>query len=233
MQRFAIIGMGRFGTRLAANLAAMGQEVIAIDRNRRLIEEVRDRVTLAIALDATDEQALKMQGIEKVDVAFVTVGENFETTVLTTAVLKQMGVQRVISRANTAVQARILKRVGADDVANPEDESADRWSNRLISPQFLKQYELDSHNSIVEVALPKAWVGKTLIELRPRNELGVHVLAIKRTGPDECDAAGEEAAPDQEQEPRLCIPVPDQPLRADDVLVVMGSDEALAGMPKQ
>jgi trk/ktr system potassium uptake protein len=222
MQHFAVIGLGRFGSRLASNLAAAGEEVVAIDRNRRLVEQIRDRVTLSVALDCTDEEALLSQRIDQVDVAVVSVGDDFEVTALTTAILKHIGVKKIISRAVSETQARILSRIGADAVVNPEDESADRWATRLISPHFLKQYELEPGYSIVEVKLPVEWAGRTLMDLALRRKLGVHVLAIKRTAQDEGQA---------EPTTHLQIPQPDYPFKADDVLVVMGSDEGLAAMP--
>jgi len=224
MQHFAVIGLGRFGSRLASNLAAAGAEVIAIDHNHRLVEQMRDQVTLAVALDATDEEALLSQRIDQVDVAVVSVGDNFEVMVLTTAILKHIGVKRIISRAESQTQARILTRIGADAVVNPEDESADRWTTRLISPHYLNQYELEPGYSIVEIKLPAPWAGRTLMELALRRKLGVHVLAVKRTVTE--DGRSEPAT-------HLQIPLPDQPFHADDVLVVMGSDEGLAAMPGQ
>ena len=124
MNRFAVIGLGRFGSRLASNLAAAGAEVIAIDRSRQIVEDLRDKVTLAIALDATDEQALRIQGVDQVDCAVVGIGQDFEANALTTALLKSLGVARVVSRAGNQMQAEILTRIGADGVVKPEDESA-------------------------------------------------------------------------------------------------------------
>ncbi len=221
MERFVIIGLGQFGTRLATNLASMGREVIAIDRRRDRVEGVSDAVTLAVALDATDESALRAQGVEQADVAVVGMGEGFESVVLCTAVLKQMGVPRVVSRATNPVEVKVLMRVGADEVVNPEDESADRWASRLYTPFFVSQFALDDRHSIVEIPSPKAWVGKTLIDIRPRNELGVHVLAIKR----------DEGEGDEKRIPRIHIPDPTEPLREDDVLIMMGLDDALTGIP--
>ena len=99
MERFAVIGLGRFGRRLSTMLAAQGAEVIAIDRDRSIVEELRDQVTLAIAMDATDETALRVQGVDQVDCAIVGIGHNFESNALTTVLLKSMRVERVISRA--------------------------------------------------------------------------------------------------------------------------------------
>ena len=114
MERFAVIGLGRFGSRLARNLAKSGAEVIAIDHDRQIVEELRDQVTLAIALDATDEQALKIQGVDQVDCAIVGIGHDFEANALTTALLKSLRIQKVISRAGSDMQAQILQRIGAD-----------------------------------------------------------------------------------------------------------------------
>jgi trk system potassium uptake protein TrkA len=222
MRRFAVIGMGRFGSRLATNLAQAGQEVIGIDLEPRLIEEMRDRVTLAIALDATDEQALLMHGIDKVDVAVVGIGNDFESSALATVLLKQIGVPRVISRAITPTSARILARIGADEVVNPEDEAADRWCSRMISPEFLSQHQVGDGHSLVEIKAPDKWVGKTLTQLNLRARFGVLVVAIKirRT------TAG---APD-----RMVVELPDPglPLEKDQVLVLFGLEENLAQLPR-
>lgn len=217
-RRFAVVGLGRFGSRLAAGLAMAGQEVIAIDKQREPVEQIRDRVDLAIALDATDEQALLTHGIDKVDVAVVGIGDMFEDTVLVTRILKDLGVGRVYARAVRPIQDRILRRVGADDVISPENESADRWAHRLVTPQFLNQFELEDGYSIVEMATPPSWVGKALSELRPNRKFGVHVLALKVKG---------------EGRTSLQLPDPDQALTSDAALLVMGRDKDLAKLPRQ
>mgnify|MGYP002624389224 FL=1 len=224
MQRFAVIGLGRFGARLASNLATAGEEVIGIDRDRRIIEEMRDRVTLAVAMDATDEKALTMHGIEQVDVAVISIGENFEAAALATVLLKQLGVKRVISRAVTPTGGRILSRIGADDVVNPEDEAADRWANRLISPQFQSHFEVAPGHSIVEMKTPRAWVGKTLIDLQLRAKQQVHVVAVKRPAKSDSPAPLPAA---------LHMPEPGRALEADDTLVLLGKDSALADLPDE
>ncbi len=212
--RFAVIGLGRFGSRLASNLALAGQEVIGIDKDPALVEEMRDRVTLAVALDATDEQALRAQGVDNVDAAVVGIGVDFQAVTLTTVILKQIGVPRVISRATTKVSAQVLARIGADEVVMPEDESADRWTHKLVSPQFLKQIELDEGHSLVETKTPDDWVGKTLAGLQLRAEHGLHVVAIR-------SPVGDGQGP-------LRIPGPSEPLKAEDILMLMGADEDLA-----
>ncbi len=215
MARFAVIGLGQFGRRLARDLFRSGQEVIAIDGDRNLVNELRDEVTLAVTLDARDEQALRMQGVDQVDVAVVCMGNDFESNVLATAVLKQMGVERVISRATSQTAKRVLEQVGADAVVNPEEESAERWIGRLLTP-FLSRHELGEGVSLVELPTPGDWVGKTLAQLRPRTELGVHVVAVRRT-----------SHPNGVKQTTLHIPMPDQPMKEDEVLLLMGPEDAL------
>lgn len=222
MRKFAVIGLGRFGARLSANLAAAGQEVIAIDQDTQIVEKLRDRVTLAVALDCTDEQALQSQGVDQVDAAVVCIGDDFETNVLATRILKDIGVKRVISRAVTPTMGRVLTRVGADELVNPEDESADRWATRLVSPQVLNQFELASGHSVVEIGTPKAWVGKTLTDLRLRSEMAVHVVAIRRVEENGRGPVIE----------TLQLPMPDEPLRAQDGMILLGRDADLARLPQ-
>ena len=223
VRRFAVIGLGRFGSRLAVNLTAADQEVIAIDKSVSIVEQLSDRVTLAVALDATDEGALRAQGVDGVDVAVVGMGDHFQSRVLATVLLKQLGVPTVIARAVTAADAQVMARVGADEVVKPEDESADRWAVRLANPWFLNRIELDDDHSLVEVNAPGPWVGKTLAQLGLRQAAGVHVVAIKRRGEGPRGAV--------EIDPVLRMPRPDQPLQPHDVLVVMGSDTDLARLP--
>ena len=219
-QRFAVIGLGRFGMRLASNLAVAGQEVIGIDRDPAVIEQVRDSVTLAIALDSTDEHALRTHSIDRVDVAVVGIGTSLEPIVLTTLVLKQIGVKRVVARTITSAGAMILRRIGADDIVAPEDESADRWANQLINPHFAQHFGLDRDHSIVELRTPEDWVGQTLADLKLRQEKGLHVVALKRRTR-------------RDEEARVFIPDPTTPLSADDLLVLMGADRQLAKLQRE
>lgn len=228
MKRFAVIGLGQWGSRLASNLAAAGCEVVAIDRNKNLVDAVRDQVTLSVALDSTDETAMKEQGIDQVDVAVVSIGNNFEGQVLTTTLLKSLGVKYVLSRADTPTARRVLEQVGADGVVSPEEESADRWSHRLLNPHFVNQFDLDDKHSIVELPVPEQWVGKTLKELDIRKTMGVHIVAVKdTTSPDVKADRGKKNKRDT-----MHIPDPDKPLTETDILVIMGPDASLVKLPR-
>lgn len=227
MERFAVIGLGRFGSRLAKNLAAAGAEVIAIDAKRDIVEDLRDQVTLAIAMDATDEQALRIQGIDQVDCAVVGIGHDFEANALTTVLLKGMRVKRVISRAGNDMQAQILKRIGADAVVSPEDEAADRWGNRLLAPFLIDHVELAEHYALVQMAVPGAWQNRTLAELDLRRKHNVTVVAIRRR----IQTASESGA-EAFEERVVDVPLPTSRLGKDDTLVLAGFDKDLERLPR-
>lgn len=222
MERFAVIGMGRFGSRLAKLLTDAGAEVIAVDRRNDLVELMRDDVSRAVCMDSTDEETLKNQGIDEVDTAIVGIGTNFEAAVLTTVLLKQMGVSRVITRATTAIRGQILIRIGADDIVNPESESADRWRTRLVAPTMIEHVELSEGFSLVQVVAPKPFVGKTLGEIDMRKNHHVQVIAVRRKAED-TDADGKRRT----QEIVISVPTADTTIKNDDVLLLIGADEAL------
>jgi len=221
MERFAVIGLGRFGTQLATNLAASGAEVIAIDRDRDIVEDLRDRVTLAIALDATDEGALRIQGIDQVDCAIVGIGHDFEAAALSTVLLKRLGLKRVVSRAGNDMQAQILKSIGADGVVQPEDESAERWSNRLLAPFIINHIELGEGYGLVQMKAPASWTEKPLADINVRYTHNVTIVAIKRLR----DATGET------QDRVVILPQPDSRLVPDDRLVIACFDKDLKRLP--
>ncbi|MCK4602678.1 MAG: TrkA family potassium uptake protein [Phycisphaerae bacterium] len=226
MERYAVIGLGRFGQRLATLLAGAGAEVIAIDQNRDLIEAIRDRVSLAVCLDSTDEQALRAQGIDKVSVAVVGIGSAFEASALTTVMLKQIGVGRVIVRATTSIRAQILSRIGADDIVNPERESAERWRNRLLAPSIMERIELAEGFSLVQVAAPQGFYNKTLQELDVRKKYEVNVVAIRRTV-TEANSEGIK----QTRQFVLSVPMAGTKIEPGDVLLLIGSDDAIEAFP--
>lgn len=226
MEKFAVIGLGRFGERLAILLAKAGAEVIAVDRRREIIESIRDKVSLGVCLNSTDEEALRAQGIDKVDVAIVGIGSGLEDSALTTVILKQLGVPRVISRAATSIHGQILDRIGADDIVNPEMESAQRWCNSLLAPAIMERIELAEGYSLVQAAAPVSFHHKSLEVLAVRKKHEVNVVAIRRTV-KETDAEGRTRT----RQFVISVPMPDSIIAPGDVLLLIGSDEALAAFP--
>ena len=227
MKRFAIIGLGRFGRRLASSLTEYGHEVIAIDARQEVIEEVRDEVALAVRLDATDPASLKSQGIEKVDAAIVTIGEQFEANALATATLKELGIRLVISRASTPIQSKILHRIGADQVISPEDESAMRLGRQLSNPHIMEFVELSEGHSLMQVKAPKPFHNKTLAQIDLRKKYKVNLVAIKKQV-SAVRAQGDETVEEQV----IDVPMADTVIRPDDILVLVGATENLARLPQ-
>jgi trk system potassium uptake protein TrkA len=226
METYAVIGLGRFGMRLATLLSDSGAEVIAIDRHVGLVEQARDLVTRAVALDATDEQALRAQGIDKVDCAIVGIGTAFEAAVLTTVLLKQIGVPRVVARATSTVRAKILAKVGAGDIVNPEREAAERWLSRLMAPAIMERIELAEDFNLHQVPAPSSFHGKTLGEINVRKNYQVQVVAIRRTVED-VDADGMKRT----RQFVISVPMAESKIKEGDVLLVIGSDEAMKDFP--
>ncbi|MDP6546248.1 MAG: TrkA family potassium uptake protein [Phycisphaerae bacterium] len=225
MERFAIIGLGRFGMMLAKLLARDGADVIAVDSDKECVDAIRDEVSLAVCLDATDAEALRSQGIDKVDVAVVGVGESFENSVLATVTLKELGVPTVISRATSRVRAEILARVGADDVVNPEKESAQRWKSRLMAPSIMERIELAEGASLVQLESPESFYNKTLAQLDLRKGFQVNIVAIRRSV--------EETQDGQTVTRQFVISVPagDTAIKKGDVLILIGTNEAIEDLP--
>jgi len=213
-----VLGLGRFGQRLAKQLTAAGEEVLACDTDRHAVELIADDIAQAVVLDVTDEHAMRNRGVHKVKAAVVAIGEHFEASVLSTVILREMEVPRIIARARSRTTAQVLRRIGAHEVVLAEDEAADRWANRILGPSVLNQIEFHEGYSIVELRAPDPWIGKGLAELEVRQRFGVHVVAIKR--PDQSVSSGV----------RILVLGPDQPLAEDDVLIVMGRDEQIKSL---
>jgi len=226
MSRFAVIGLGRYGARLARELAAGGSEVIAIDSKRELVEDVQGDVDLAIRMDAREERALLANGVDKVDAAVVAIGDSFESSILATAALKKIGVKHIIARASTDEQERILRLIQADEVVRPVDENARRLARQLVSPSIIDYIELADGHSVIQLAAPKKFLNHQIGELDIRQKYDVNIVAIKKQV-TEIDADGNERVTARIND----IPKPTDVIEAGDVLFVTGSDENLARLP--
>lgn len=227
MRKFAVIGLGRFGGALARNLAQRGAEVIAIDKDSKLIDEIKEEVTLAVKLDSTDEEALKSQGINQVDVAIVSIGENFEDSILTTALLKRMGVKTVITRASrtaSRIQERILKLIGADRVVLPEVEMGKRLAQSLSISNVLDYVPISGEYSAAEVYSPGSFWGKTIGELKIREKYKVTILEIKKISGE-----GKEAKVKKIN----YFPQPSDMIEKGDILLVAGEEKDVEHFSQQ
>ena len=231
MKRFAVIGLGRFGKKLAIALAMSGAEGVAIDKDRNEVEMIRDQVSLAVRLDSTDEEALKAQGVDKVDVAIVGIGQGggggqgFESAILTVVNLRQMGVKLIYARAEDLIAGEVFSKVGATDVIYPEIESAQRWAYKLIAPQIGEKIDFAPGYSLARVKAPVSFDGKTVMDLQLRQKYNVNLVTIKR---DEHSKAKK-----SEKGGIINVPMPNTVIYQDDILMVAGSDADLAKLPQE
>ncbi len=210
MARYAVIGLGRFGSTLVRSLYQAGHEVLAMDINPDLVQTLRDDSTQAVALDARDKTQLKGLGLRDVDWAIVSVGEHLEASTLACFYLKEMGV-RVVARAGSADHGKILAVLGVDEVIYPERDMALRLADRLSHPNLLDYVPLGPEYSIMEVAVPDSFIGKSLQELQIRNRYRIQVVAIRDALTDTLNV----------------VPQGDDVLKDSDVLVVLGARDDL------
>lgn len=229
MARFAVIGLGRFGQKLAIALAMSGAEVIAIDKNRETIELIADQVSHAVRLDSTDEEALKAQGVDKADVAIIGIGQGtgrgFESAILTVVNLRQMGVKLIYARAEDLIAGEVFSKVGATEVIYPEIESAQRWAYKLIAPQIGEKIDFAPGYSLARIKAPASFDNKTVMDLQLRQKYNVNLVLIKRA---------ENAERTKEQDGKIInVPMPGTVIYQDDILMVVGSDADLTKLPQQ
>ena len=182
MKNILLIGTGRFGRHIAVQLYQLGHQVMAVDTNEERISDVLPYVTNAQIGDSTNAEFLRSLGIGNFDVCIVTISGNFQNSLETTSLLKELGAKCVVSRAERDVQAKFLLRNGADYVTYPEKQLA-KWSATRYTANHLFDYiELDDRHAIVEVAVPERWVGQTVGELNIRRKYGINLLGLKKDG---------------------------------------------------
>lgn len=174
----AVVGLGRFGESIAEELFKNGAEVMVIDNDNEKINDIANRVTCAMNVDVCDIEALREAGISNMDAVVVAMSDRLEPSIMCVMSAKELGVPMVIAKARDEMMARILKRVGADQVVFPEKESGIRLSHKLMSSHFVDYFDLSDSTSLVEILPKSEWVGKTLRELNLRKEYKVNVVAV-------------------------------------------------------
>ncbi|MBI4161524.1 MAG: TrkA family potassium uptake protein [Acidobacteria bacterium] len=220
MKQYAVIGLGSFGMKVARTLAERGAEVIAIDEDIKKVEEIKDVVSQAICLDSTNEELMRAAGLEDVEAAVVGTGENVEASILTTAVLHRLNVPRIVARAASPLHSQILERVGATRIINVEEQMGEQVAKGILAPEIHEQIPLASGHSLVEVAPKRDFLGRTIGEINFRAKYGVNIIAVQKRNPIVTDR-GESGF-----EVRINdLPRPEDVIEANDILVVVGSDE--------
>ena len=215
----AVIGLGRFGMEVALCLAHRHIPVLAVDQNREMVEEISQHVDNALCFDTTSESALRDARIHEMPLAVVAIGDHHvEDSILTTALLRQIGVPRIIARASTDLHAKILRVVGASEVVNPEKEMGVRTAQRVVAPGLTELIPLSEGVAIAELRVPSGFVGRSMMDLRVRGRYGVNVVAVRRRARDQ-------ALDEPLTTAFLLNPAPDEPFEANDILVVAGKED--------
>lgn len=208
-KQFAVIGIGRFGSSLARELTRTGNEVLAIDVDGDRVNDAVEYSTHAVQADAMDEATLKALGIRNFDVVVVAIGDNVQANILTTIMLKELGVKKVIAKAQNELHGKVLEKIGSDAVIYPERDMAIKLARSLVSVNFLEQISLSPDYGIIELFTPKAFLNRSLADVGLRKKQRVTILAIRR-GND-----------------IIVAPSPDEILKSGDVLVALGINEGL------
>ena len=216
MKSFAVIGLGRFGSSLALKLSELGAEVLAVDSRMSVVEEISEHVTQSVCGDFTDERVLRSLEIGSFDCAIVCISENIESSILITSLLKSQGVRYVVAKAKSELHAKVLRQIGADNVVFPEKDFGIKLAQNLCSSNILDFIELSDKFSIMEMKMPSAWVGKTLIELDVRKKYRINIVAVKDPESGFIDVS----------------PNPSAPLEQGRILVVIGATEDIKKISK-
>ena len=182
MKSILLIGLGRFGKHIAMELNSLGHEVMAIDDNEERLNEAMPYVTNGQIGDSTNEAFLSSLGVRDFDVCIVTIGNDFQASLETTYLLKELGAKIVVSRAERDSQTKFLLRNGADEVVYPEKQLAKWTAIRYSSEHILDYIALDDDHSIFEVDLPESWIGKTVGEIDIRRRYGINIMGVKQNG---------------------------------------------------
>ena len=208
MKRVVVIGLGIFGFNIVKDLYENGFEVVAIDKNKEIIQKIRDFSTKAILADGTDKEVLESIGIQEDDVVIVSFGEDLAASTLITLHLKEMKVKRIIVKAPNEDHKHVLEKVGATEVIIPEREMADKVAKSLISPNVLDYIPLSDEYTICEIVPPSSFMGKSIAELHLRSKYHIEVIAVRETLPERL----------------TMVPRADFVIKDSDVLVVIGKE---------
>ncbi len=179
MKSILLIGLGRFGKHVAMKLHSLGHQIMAVDDDEERVDDILPYVTSAMIGDSTSEKFLASLGVSNFDVCIVAIGSNFQSSLETTSLLKELGAKLVVSRASRDVHEKFLLRNGADEVVYPEKQMAQWAAIRYSANHVLDYIELDSENAIFEVTIPVTWMGKTVGQLDIRKKYNINILGTK------------------------------------------------------
>ncbi|MCM3787713.1 TrkA family potassium uptake protein [Domibacillus indicus] len=205
-KEFVVIGLGRFGSSICRELSEQGMEVMAIDKDEDRVNEFTSIASHAVVADTTDESVLKSLGIRNFDHVIVAIGDDIQSSILTTLMLKEVGVKKVTAKAQNDYHEKVLIKIGADQVVHPERDMGRRIANNIVSNNVLDYLELSDEHSIAEIIANESLAGNTLIDLDIRALYGINIVAIKR------------------RKEIIVSPQADEPIHLGDILIIIGAD---------
>lgn len=217
--KYIIIGMGNFGASLSQKLTQMGHEVIGVDNDMGKVETIKDLITHAVCLDCTDIHAVSGLPLGETDIVIVGIGEDAGANIMVTALMKQLNVKRLISRAVSPLQETVIQAIGVDEIIHPEEETAERWSKKLNMSGVVDSFEIDDEYSIIEVKVPERYVLKTIREVGFRPKYNIVVLTIIKTTVEK-NLLGLPRKVNKVQG----VASPDTQLQPNDIMVIYGSN---------
>lgn len=211
-KQYVVFGAGKFGKSIAVTLQALDCDVIVVDKDPEVIQEIADEVSYAVCMDVGDPETFRELELQGLDAAVISITDSLEASIVTTMMCKEAGIRRIIAKTKSAMHEKILKSVGATEVIYPEDEMGRRLAKHLVADNFSDWIDLSPEFSIVEMDIPGAWIGRSLIQLKVREQYGINVIGIK-------------------QNDQMTINLdPLAPLKEKTVLVVVGANKDLEAL---
>ncbi len=208
-KQFVVFGLGRFGSSLATTLADAGYEVMAVDKCEEKVQDISPIVTQAVQAEVTDIDTLRSLGIRNFDVAIVAIGKDMQSSIMTTLLLKEMGIPYVVAKASTEIHQRVLEKIGADRIILPERDMGKRIATNLITGNIIDYIQLSRDYSIMEFSILSQWEGRSIKDINIRANYGINIIAVERNGDINVS------------------PGPDYILKEDDLLVIVGKNQSI------
>ncbi|WP_117168021.1 potassium channel family protein [Paraliobacillus sediminis] len=209
-KEFVVMGLGRFGGSMCKELIKEGVNVLAVDKNRERVQNYEDIASQAVVLDAMDKQALNAVGISNFDCAIISFGDDMESSILVTLLLKEMGMKQVWVKARNEYHQKILEKIGADKIIHPERDMARRIAHHITSDRVVDYIEISNKHSIIEIVASSQIIGKTVANLKIKEKYKCEIIAIKKT-----------------EESVVMMPAADKEIETGDILIVMGDNRKL------
>jgi trk system potassium uptake protein TrkA len=221
MKKFCIIGLGHFGYNLSLRLAEGGAEVLAVDRVKDKVDEISDKVTYAVCMDTSDEKALRSLSLTEMDAVVVAIGENFESSLMTTAILQEIGVKKIYNRVITRIHERLLRLMNVDELLLPEANAAEDFAKKLLIPGILKSFTIGKEYGVFEINAPKSFINKTLVDLNLRQNFSLNLITLNRKK----EITSKSLFGSKTDYDVIGVPKPDTVILEGDILVLFGQEK--------